>query len=368
MKVGGPLNGKFVTAIACKMHASIALLDSGEVFAWGDNSDDILGLGPLEEMRISIPCKVPGLEEISKIVCGPRHAMALSRDGKLFSWGSNFDGEVGTGPTFELITRPTLIAENIGRIKDVAASNYYEKKPCAAITETDVVFMWGQCRDAIIRSPTKTTFSSLDEVFAKVPTQAATCRALRPEQKQTCSSVNAWLNHFFDDTESADFVFSVEGKKIHVHKLILSMRCAYFRSMYKGSWKESSTSEQTINEYSFTAFYNFLKFFYYDKIDLQPGSLAIFELVRLANFYQMEELQEICEKFMKSNTSVGHAALIYETAVQYGFKELEEFSFSFCMKHFSEVAKTDAFNNLQEDIAKKFLLRAAYLGALAYSS
>ena len=34
--------------------------------------------------------------------------------------------------------------------------------------------------------------------------------------------------------------FVVEGKSIHAHKMLLILRCDYFRSMFsEGAWKES---------------------------------------------------------------------------------------------------------------------------------
>ncbi|XP_065334376.1 RCC1 and BTB domain-containing protein 1-like [Cloeon dipterum] len=110
MKLDFPAAGRVVTTIACLIYSSVALLDSGEVLAWGENEDGILGHnGDVEEQNI--PRKVPGLEgiTITKIVCGTNHALALSNDGKVYSWGWNKYGQLGNG-TVKNSHEPTLIS------------------------------------------------------------------------------------------------------------------------------------------------------------------------------------------------------------------------------------------------------------------
>ena len=43
--------------------------------------------------------------------------------------------------------------------------------------------------------------------------------------------------------------FVVEGKSIHAHKMLLILRCDYFRSMFsEGAWKESKEQLVEITE------------------------------------------------------------------------------------------------------------------------
>ena len=41
--------------------------------------------------------QIPGLEDVISISAGDRHSMALTRDGKVFAWGSNAYGQLGDG-------------------------------------------------------------------------------------------------------------------------------------------------------------------------------------------------------------------------------------------------------------------------------
>ena len=88
----GPLR-----AIACGDHHSVALLErSGEVYTWGRGDDGRLGLG--DEGFRAIPTLVPHLAaQIVEIVAGSDHTIVRRADGKIFSWGSGAEGQLGHG-------------------------------------------------------------------------------------------------------------------------------------------------------------------------------------------------------------------------------------------------------------------------------
>ncbi|XP_065346492.1 RCC1 and BTB domain-containing protein 2-like, partial [Cloeon dipterum] len=364
VKLDFPAAGRVGTAIACLFLSSVALLDSGEVLAWGKNEDGILGKSA-DVKEQNIPRKVPGLEGITikRIICGQNHALALSSDGKVYSWGWNEFRQLGNG-TKESSHQPTLISGNCGRIRDVAA--HFKSCVCAAVTETDEVYIWGIFYDQEILSPELTSITSLDEVFAKIPYQAMTFRALRPkldetiEEKNTETKLPEWLKKSFNRADTADVVFVVEGKKIHAHKAILIMQCALFETMFLGDWKESHEREQIIKHHSYDAFFAFLKYFYTNEVDLQPD-LAL-ELFALAHFYHMIDLQKECLKIIKRGVTVENAASIYDKAIQLAAEELEEFVFNFCMEHMTAVVNSDGFRLLKDDVMREFSLRAAQHG------
>ena len=61
------------------------------------------------------------------------------------------------------------------------------------------------------------------------------------------STILADISAFVDNESLSDITFLIEGVQVHAHRLML-MRCAYFRAMLEGGFKEST--EQRVIELS----------------------------------------------------------------------------------------------------------------------
>ena len=93
-----------VIAIAAGYNHSLALKSNGTVWAWGSNSNGQLGNGGTTNS--SAPVQVlkgasvnadesPNLERVAAISAGNNHSVALTSDGKVWSWGQNDKGQLG---------------------------------------------------------------------------------------------------------------------------------------------------------------------------------------------------------------------------------------------------------------------------------
>ncbi|CAB3378357.1 Hypothetical predicted protein [Cloeon dipterum] len=324
-RVGGLLDGQIVTSIACQSISSFALLQSGEVFSWGYNSNNgRLGFTSNSNQECS-PCHVPGLDGvvISKIVCGPYFTLALSDEGKIYAWGENYDSQLGNGPTLQCLTSPTIIFAGMGRIKDIAVTMFVNH-PCAAITENNQVYLWGRVNGLIFTYPMLMSFSSFDEVFAVAfPPVIYQRSQLRESNNQNKGpTIIERFRKEFDNNETADFAFIVEGKKIH-----------------------NCQKKQTVEDHSYDSFYAFLKYFYTDEVDFTP-ELAL-DVYAIAHSYLVTDLMEECEKILKSGLTMQNVAAVYEKAILLGAKDLCESCFEFCKEHL-----THAVNNIECDDCK----------------
>ena len=85
------------------MHFSLALGESGRVYAWGWNAQGQLGLGDTADRRRADARPRPA--SVRSIAAGETHAAALTPDG-LYGWGSNAGGQIGAALTTPL--RPVL--------------------------------------------------------------------------------------------------------------------------------------------------------------------------------------------------------------------------------------------------------------------
>ena len=92
------------------MHA-IALTKNREVYSWGYGEQGQLGYGL--SINQSIPRKVDSIENIILIFCTSENSYALSHDGVLFGWGNNSYGQLGnvksTNIPISLIELPSSI-------------------------------------------------------------------------------------------------------------------------------------------------------------------------------------------------------------------------------------------------------------------
>ena len=234
-KVSSPFAGKKVTSISCGQTSTMVALESGEVYGWGYNGNGQLGLG--NNINQLSPSRVASLQGcVVKVVCGYAHTLALSDEGELYGWGANSYGQLGTGNKANSCV-PTRVAEDIGRVIDIAASHYNHIS--AAITQDSTVYMWGQCHGQSVVLPTPTSFVRLHDVFACFATPAVTPVPMVTEISSVPNIMDS-LKLAFDDASTADVKFVVEGKDINVHKAILKIRCEHFRSMFQVNAMEDS--------------------------------------------------------------------------------------------------------------------------------
>lgn len=72
----------------------INVIEGGDVFAWGKCKYGQLGFG--SEVDMCEPRRINKLVDLDivQISCGFEFSMALTRDGEVYSWGTNVHGQV----------------------------------------------------------------------------------------------------------------------------------------------------------------------------------------------------------------------------------------------------------------------------------
>ena len=74
---------------------SLFLKGDGKVWSWGGNNSGQLGSGNLENS--AEPVEVLGLTDVRAVSAGSDHSLALKSDGTVWAWGDNFNGQLGDG-------------------------------------------------------------------------------------------------------------------------------------------------------------------------------------------------------------------------------------------------------------------------------
>jgi alpha-tubulin suppressor-like RCC1 family protein len=76
----------------------IALTINGKVFSWGRNDYGQLGHGSMNNyFNKPLMIEVLSNENISTICCGSHHSIALTEKGEVYAWGQNRLGQIGNG-------------------------------------------------------------------------------------------------------------------------------------------------------------------------------------------------------------------------------------------------------------------------------
>eukprot|EP00794_Sanderia_malayensis_P018363 gene18363-20209_t len=328
---------------------------NGKLYSWGYNGNGQLGIKNTTNQPS--PCKVSFGKTIiiSKVMCGMAHVLALSDIGELYSWGANSYGQIGIGTTMNAVV-PTLIPAVEERWSDIAAHHYNHIS--SAITITGNVFMWGQCHGLTLLSPRKVAVASLDQVFACFGMPQIMFRPVKLDYHFGKNSVTETIKTSFDDKDTGDLTFIIEGRSIHVHKAILKIRCDYFRSMLQSHWEESNKREIEITDFSYVVYRAFLRYLYSDEVQIAPDDAI--GLLDLAHVYCETNLKQKCQNLIKQSISVENCSSLMDAAIQYHATDLENFCFSFMVSHLTAVTQTEAFKNLDGEIVKKIIIKAGF--------
>jgi alpha-tubulin suppressor-like RCC1 family protein len=137
---------KFMS-VSIRSYFTVALTENHEVYTWGYNEYYQLGNG--QTANKNVPTNITSffnLDEFDYIIqveAGYMHSLALTNNGKVYAWGDNEDGELGTGNT-DVYEAPVDITSNFELLPDelivsIDCGNYHS----AALTNLGRLFMWG---------------------------------------------------------------------------------------------------------------------------------------------------------------------------------------------------------------------------------
>jgi len=150
VQVVGPNGEGFLTdiiAIAGGGAHTIALKEDGTVWAWGNNYSGALGNGNNENSNTPVQVVGPNgegfLTNIIAITAGYTYTVALKKDGTVWTWGSNYDGQLGNG-TFDSSNTPVQVIGPDGEdfLTDIIAIAAGDSHTLA-LKDDGTVWAWG---------------------------------------------------------------------------------------------------------------------------------------------------------------------------------------------------------------------------------
>ncbi|NDI34413.1 RCC1 domain-containing protein [Chengkuizengella sediminis] len=151
-----------ITAIAASSEYSLALDGNGEVWTWGRNDYGQLGDGTTKSKSNPVSVLVDDegnkLSNITAIVAGVEHNLALDGEGKVWSWGRNNKGQLGVDPSLGH-SKVALMVEELNNIQAIAIGHEYS----LALDDNGEVWSWGRNEDGQLGDGT------LEDKFTPVP-------------------------------------------------------------------------------------------------------------------------------------------------------------------------------------------------------
>ena len=130
-------------AIECGQFTTAAVTEGGELYMWGLNEAGQLGRGEFATSNSDGPRRVVLDGQVASVSIGYGHVLALTKDGRVFSWGKNFYGQLGLGDHRDKSSPQEITHFSDDRIVHIAAGQYHSM----ALSDTGEVYAWGYNRD-----------------------------------------------------------------------------------------------------------------------------------------------------------------------------------------------------------------------------
>ena len=101
---------------------TIAILAGGSVWTWGSNSRGQLGNGSTADSRVPVRVSVPAGVTFVTVNSGGYACYAIDSSGRLWAWGGNQNGQLGTGSGTRIETSPVDVGLRLTQVSSTASN------------------------------------------------------------------------------------------------------------------------------------------------------------------------------------------------------------------------------------------------------
>ena len=139
--VNSPKDPVRLAQVSAAQYHSLALGSDGNAYAWGRNDCGQLGDGTTTASRTTpVPVSMPAGVKFTQVSAGGWYSMALDRDGRIWTWGFNDGGRLGRGSVNSSYSTPGLADIPSGTtFKAISAGNLHS----LALDTKGNIWTWG---------------------------------------------------------------------------------------------------------------------------------------------------------------------------------------------------------------------------------
>ena len=101
---------------------TVAILADGSVWAWGDGTKGQLGDGGTAGSDVPVQVKMPAGVTFTTVNSGGYSCYAIDSSGRLWAWGGNQNGQLGTGSSARIETTPVNVGIHLTQVSSTASN------------------------------------------------------------------------------------------------------------------------------------------------------------------------------------------------------------------------------------------------------
>jgi RCC1 and BTB domain-containing protein len=310
------LIGKKPRQVSCGGFHTACITEDGHLYTFGGGEHGQLGHN--DRVNKVKPTLVQALEGVfvSQITCGWSHSVALTSNGRVFSWGNGDHGKLGHG-SGRKVSVPTMV-EKLKDYRVVRVASYNEHT------------------------------AALVEPFDHSQGISGSASAI-PVTTTYASQMRAMVN----DDEFSDITFLVEDTPVYAHRAILAQRCDHFAAMFRSGMRESVERFVPIPDISRKVFLILLEYIYTDavKIDVEDA----IELYIASDIYQLERLRDMCCTVVRRNLNAENSGPLLQNAEDNHCQILRDVCMDYVVENFDVVSKTEGIKQVSHSLLLEIL-------------
>ena len=357
-RVTGCLEYKRVVFVAANGYHSACITEDGDTYTWGTGEFGTLGHG--DKMTLYYPQLVAGLagKKAKEVACGAFHSIVCTDDGRVYSFGSGIGGRLGHGSSEDKFT-PTLIqqVQLEGKFVVQVACGWL----CSmALTSDGRLYTWGKGESGCLGHGSELSSavpsvveSLMDYKVVQIASKNVHSVALVGSKR---SSYVKKMKAMIDDETCSDVVFLLkDNERVHANKGLLIGQSEYFQAMFRSGMKESIANEVEVRDCSKPVFLLFLEYLYSGEVDI--GVDNAIELYALSDRYREDDLSMKCLGMIDKGLNDTNAIELLVEADGLGLDTLKDVCMEYVVTNYRKCFKKERIASLSPSLMEELLCK-----------